>query len=142
LPGLTENADSYLDEKLNQVYELAGIYWDRPETWDNPWPTMQNLYDIACLDAVNSDLGTQQKTAEAIKNKMDQITGKGILSYMNRPTTDLDLSKDFIVIDMLNVPELIKDAMNVLVQYFTNWIRKSSSFIPISKYFSVKCLKS
>jgi len=27
------------------------------------------------------------------------------------------------------------------VQYFTNWIRKSSSFIPISKYFSVKCLK-
>src|SRR5664280_1866935 len=26
--------------------------------------------------------------------------------------------------------------------YFTNWIRKSSSFIPISKYFSVKCLKS
>ena len=29
-----------------------------------------------------------------------------------------------------------------LMQYFTNWIRKSSSFIPISKYFSVKCLKS
>jgi len=24
------------------------------------------------------------------------------------------------------------------IQYFTNWIRKSSSFIPISKYFSVK----
>ena len=115
LPGLTENADSYLNEKLNQVYEAAGIYRDRPETWDNPWPVMQNLYNIACLDAVNNDLGTQQKTAEAIKNKMYQITGKGILSYMNRPTTDLDLSKDFIVIDMSNVPELIKDAMNVLV---------------------------
>ena len=28
------------------------------------------------------------------------------------------------------------------VQYFTNWIEKSFSFIPISKYFSVKCLKS
>jgi len=28
------------------------------------------------------------------------------------------------------------------IQYFTNWIRKSSSFIPISKYFTVKCLKS
>jgi hypothetical protein len=34
---------------------------------------------------------------------------------MNRPTTDLDLSKDFIIIDMSNVPEMIKDAMNVLV---------------------------
>ena len=32
--------------------------------------------------------------------------------------------------------------ITVVVQYFTNWIRKSSSFIPISKYFSVKCLKS
>ena len=28
------------------------------------------------------------------------------------------------------------------VQYFTNWIEKSFNFIPISKYFSVKCLKS
>lgn len=34
---------------------------------------------------------------------------------MNRPTSDLDLSKDFIIVDMSNVPELIKDAMNVLV---------------------------
>jgi Cu+-exporting ATPase len=31
---------------------------------------------------------------------------------------------------------------DVGIQYFTNWIRKSSSFILISKYFSVKCLKS
>jgi len=31
---------------------------------------------------------------------------------------------------------------NAAFQYFTNWIEKSFSFIPISKYFSVKCLKS
>ena len=30
----------------------------------------------------------------------------------------------------------------LLIQYFTNWIEKSFSFIPISKYFSIKCLKS
>src|SRR5674476_1461019 len=35
-----------------------------------------------------------------------------------------------------------RNATSVVYQYFTNWIRKSSSFIPISKYFSVKCLKS
>jgi len=34
------------------------------------------------------------------------------------------------------------DLVLMLIQYFTNWIGKSSSFIPISKYFSVKCLKS
>jgi hypothetical protein len=37
----------------------------------------------------------------------------------------------------------LRDEINLLKgQYFTNWIEKSSSFIPISKYFSVKCLKS
>jgi len=30
----------------------------------------------------------------------------------------------------------------LVIQYFTNWIRKSSIPITISKYFSVKCLKS
>ena len=45
------------------------------------------------------------------------------------------------------MPEVIIEKIEeleerILVQYFTNWIRKSSSFIPISKYFSVKCLKS
>jgi Helicase HerA, central domain len=115
LPSLSENADSYLDETLNQVYETAGIIREQPETWAKPWPVMQNLYDIWALDAANPDLGTKQKTAEALKNKTYQITGKGTLSYINRPTTSLDLSKDFIVIDMSNVPELIKDAMNVLV---------------------------
>jgi len=38
--------------------------------------------------------------------------------------------------------QLVSILVNQLDQYFTNWIRKSSSFIPISKYFSVKCLKS
>jgi len=36
----------------------------------------------------------------------------------------------------------ISSTASVSIQYFTNWIRKSSSFIPISRYFSVKCLKS
>src|SRR5665811_1644151 len=36
----------------------------------------------------------------------------------------------------------VKPEEGFRIQYFTNWIRKSSSFIPISKYFSVKCLKS
>ena len=60
--------------------------------------------------------------------------------------TELDLSKDYIVIDIFGVDEEIKSFMHVLVtgivQYFTNWIEKSFSFVPISKYFSVKCLKS
>ena len=115
LPSLSDNADSYLDESLNEVYEKAGIYRDQPETFTRPYPVFQNLYNIWLRDSEDNDLGTKQKTAEALKNKTYQITGKGMLSFLNRPTTDLDLSKDFIVIDMANVPAVIKDFMSVMV---------------------------
>jgi hypothetical protein len=36
-------------------------------------------------------------------------------NYINKPTTNLDLSKDFIIIDLSDVPEIIQDAMNVMV---------------------------
>ena len=51
MPSLSENADSYLDETLNMVYEQAGIIREKPGTWDKPWPVMQNLYDIWEKDA-------------------------------------------------------------------------------------------
>src|SRR5674476_799809 len=38
--------------------------------------------------------------------------------------------------------KLGRGVKSLITQYFTNWIEKSFSFIPISKYFSVKCLKS
>lgn len=115
LPSLSDNSDSYLDETLNEVYETAGIYRDQPETYNNIYPVFQNLYDIWIRDSELKELGTKQKTAEALKNKTYQVTGKGMLSFMNKPTTDLDLSKDFIVIDMANVPASIKDFMSVMV---------------------------
>ena len=115
LPSLSDNADSYLDETLNGVYEKAGIFREIPETFSKPYPVFQNLYDIWVRDSENPDLGTKQRTAESLKNKTYQITGKGMLSFLNRPTSDLDLSKDFIVIDMSNVPAVIKDFMSVMV---------------------------
>jgi hypothetical protein len=111
----SSNMESYLDETLNQVYEQFGIYRDRPETWDKPFPVMENIYNIWEKDAENKDLGTKQKTAEALKNKAYHISSKGSLNYINRPTSGIDLSKDFIIIDLSGVPELIQDAMNVLV---------------------------
>jgi hypothetical protein len=111
----SNNMESYLDETLNIVYKQAGIYRDRPETWANAWPVFMNLRNIWALDAADKDLGTKQKTAEAMLNKTYHLSEEGSLSYMNKPTTDLDLSKDFIIIDISGVPELIQDAMNILV---------------------------
>jgi len=106
---------SYLDESRNTVYKQAGIIRDRPDTWSNTFPVFRNLRDIWALDAANKDLGTKQKTAEAMLNKTYHISEEGSLNYINKPTTDLDLSKDFIIIDISGVPEIIQDAMNVLV---------------------------
>jgi hypothetical protein len=111
----SNNMESYLDETLNIVYKQAGIIRDRPETWINPFQVFRNLRDVWALDAADKDLGTKQKTAEAMLNKTYHLSEEGSLSYMNKPTTDLDLSKDFIIIDISGVPELIQDAMNILV---------------------------
>ena len=115
------NQESYLDETLNIAYEQAGIYRDQPETWTNAWPVFRNLRDIWEKDMNKSskEVGTKKKTAEALFHKTYQMGEKGTLNYMNKPTTDLDLSKDFIIIDLSDVDEIINDAMNVLVTGMT-----------------------
>ena len=115
LNSVSDNMESYLDETLNMVYEQAGIIRDQPDTWTNTFPVFRNLRDIWEKDSVNKDLGTKAKTAEALFNKTYHAGEKGTLNYMNKPTTDLDLSKDFIIIDLSGVPDLIQDAMNVMV---------------------------
>lgn len=109
------NMESYLDETLNEVYREAKIYRDRPESWNNPFPVLKNLRNIWEKDMGNKDLGAKHKTAEALVNKTYHISEEGSLNYMNKPTTDLDLSKDFIIIDLSGVPEIIQEPMNVLV---------------------------
>jgi hypothetical protein len=46
----------------------------------------------------------------------------------------------FMIIALMEIYQL--NSLSSNAQYLTNWIGKSSSFIPISKYFSFKCLKS
>src|SRR5665647_302186 len=52
-----------------------------------------------------------------------------------------EISSVIWIANDLSVPVIPISVLHQL-QYFTNWIEKSFSFIPISKYFSVKCLKS
>jgi hypothetical protein len=107
------NMESYLDETLNEVYETAGIYRDRPETWNRPFPVFNNIRSIWERDLANKDLGTKQRTAEALFNKSYHVGPKGSLNYINSPT-NIEF-KDFMVVDLSGVPEIIQDAMNVLV---------------------------
>ena len=67
------------------------------------------------MDKENKNLGTKQKTAEALFNKSYQFSETGLFRRYNHQTKGLDLSKDFIIIDMAGVPKAIKPFMSVIV---------------------------
>ena len=105
---------NFLDYSLNKVYESKGIMRDIPSTWNGAdWPVMTDLIEFWKTELDKSD-PEDKKTIKAMLNKTFSLSEGGALGYMNQKT-DIDLSKDFIVIDLSNVPEMIKDAMNVLI---------------------------
>jgi len=108
------NMESYLDESLNKVYGNAGILRNDGSTWTRPFPVISDLRAIWEIDSKDQSQGTKQRTAEAMLNKTYHISREGSLGYLNTQT-NIDLSKDFIIVDMSGVPDIIQDAMNVLV---------------------------
>ena len=110
----SSNMESYLDETLNEVYKKAGIYRDNPDTWNNPFPFMRDLREIWLRDSLDSSKGTKKQTAEALTNKSYHFDTEGSLNYINSPT-NINISKDFIILDISGVPDIIQDATNVLV---------------------------
>lgn len=109
LGDISPNQTSYLDMYLDKVYENAGIYKENPASWENAnWPTLNDLRNLFAKDMKDS------VTAQALFDKTYQLGSKGELAYINNPT-NIDLSKSFIVIDMSGVPEILKNAMAVLV---------------------------
>lgn len=111
----SSNMASYLDESLDYVYEQAGIYRDDPDSFTNPMPVYPALRFKWELDKENKNLGTKQKTAEALYNKTYQFSSTGLFNRYCNQTKGLDLNKDFIIIDMANVPDEIKTFMSVIV---------------------------
>jgi len=106
---ISPNQTSYLDMYLDKVYENAGIYKENPASWENAiWPTLNDLRNLFGKDKNDS------VTSQALYDKTYQLSDKGELAYINNPT-NIDISKSFIVIDMSGIPEILKNAMAVLV---------------------------
>jgi len=111
----TSNMASYLDESLDWVYEQAKIYRDDPDSFKNPMPVYPALRLKWEIDKDNPDLGSKQRTAEALYNKTYQFSATGLFSRYCHQTKGLDLNKNFIIIDMAGVPDEIKTFMSVIV---------------------------
>ncbi len=104
----TINMSNYINETLMEVYRSKGIYRDDPKTWKNAtFPTMQELRQIWQKDAERKNV-----TAQALVDKTFMVNTSW--SYMNKPT-DVNVSADFIIIDISDVPSSLQDAMNVFV---------------------------
>jgi hypothetical protein len=109
--GISTNQTNYLSESTIQAYKKKGIIRELPETWIREgvkWPTLLDLRDVWLEDAKDP----RDVTAKALSDKSFLFTTSW--SFLNKPT-DIDLSKDFIVIDLSSAPESLKDALNVYI---------------------------
>ncbi len=106
--GLSINMTNYISESLIETYKRKGIIRGIPETWmkRTDFPNMLDLREVWLEDATDP----KNVTAKALADKSFLFTTAW--SFMNRPT-NINLSSDFIVCDISNVPESLKDALNV-----------------------------
>lgn len=108
--GISINMTNYLSESLMETYNSYGIMREFPETWENckKWPTMLDLRAVWIKDSKD----IKNVTARALADKSFLFTTSW--GFLNN-ATNIDLSANFIVCDMSNVPESLKNALNVLV---------------------------
>ncbi len=109
------NQDSFIDQTLNELYEDHGIKRDDPSTWKDPkkFPLMYELREK--WEKMYDDLrGHRKGTCEVLINKTYKFSRGGAYDYINSPT-DADFTLKFAVIDIVNVPKGLRDAMNVMV---------------------------
>ena len=106
---ITINQISKLDMYLDKVYKNFGIHKEDPASWiDATWPLLRDLRALFEVDA------RVDVTAQALYDKTYQLSENGELAYLNRPS-NIDLSKDMVVIDTSKVPTQIAKAMDVFV---------------------------
>lgn len=106
--GLSINMTNYISESLIETYKRKGIIRSMPETWAHrtEYPNMLDLREVWLEDAKDK----KNVTAQALADKSFLFTTAW--SFLNNPT-NIDISHDFVVIDISNVPESLKDALNV-----------------------------
>ncbi len=103
----TKNMKNYFADSLFEEYRRRGIYREDPKSWDNKvWPTLSDLRKIWIRDAADKNVSAQ--------GLVDRSTLIDISwSYLNR-STNLDLSADFLVIDLSGIKDSLRDPMNFL----------------------------
>lgn len=111
------NMANFIDYSLNKCYEKAGIYRNIPSTWhDADWPVLTDLFTIWEEEKKITKDADDLRTIRAVLRKTYSLGEGGTLEYLNHQTDkNIDLSKDFIVIDMAGTPADIEGPMRILI---------------------------
>ncbi len=101
------NMTNYFVESLFTEYRRRGIYRESPKSWEGKvWPTLLDLRKIWLADAAEKNVSAQ--------GLVDRSTLIDVSwSYLNK-STNLDLSADFLVIDLSGIKDSLRDPMNFL----------------------------
>ncbi len=108
---MSSNMETLLDRTLTAVYKQNRIFQDDIKTWNNAeWPVMTDLIDY--WEDMRKNDKDKDGTAKALINKTYKF--KGAWSFMNRQT-DIDLTRNFLIVDFSSVPASLSDSINVLI---------------------------
>lgn len=98
----------YITETIKNEYRRRGIVRENPDTWnDKVWPTLADLRKIWEVAANHGDV-----TALALLNRSTLVDISW--DYLNKPT-NIDLTSDFLVIDLSGVEGTLQKPLNYLV---------------------------
>ncbi|HLC79289.1 MAG TPA: ATP-binding protein [archaeon] len=112
---LTEAQKGVLDKALEKVYRDRGIFANDKKTWERAPPILSDLYR-ALEEEKKEASRIEEPTYEALMNRL-RVYAKGTFSFLNRET-HLDLDKDFISFNILEMPPQVKPIMMYLILDF------------------------
>lgn len=114
---LTEPQKSILDKALLKVYADKGIYPRDKESWSNEPPNLKELYDFLKQEK-NKATRIESVTYDALLNRLG-IYAEGSFSFLNKKTS-LDLRKNLISFNIVDMPPQVKPVMMYLILDFVH----------------------
>jgi hypothetical protein len=111
----TPNMEGLLEDNLDEVYDGAKVYRNKPESWKRKHPNMEPLrekwrYIMSHKEEYSAE---DRRTAAAMYRKTRGIKKGGSMEYL---LTDADLElKDWMVFRLDKTDERIQDALYILI---------------------------
>jgi hypothetical protein len=111
----TPNMEGLLEDNLDEVYEKAKVYRNKPESWKRKHPNMEPLRDkwLYIMSHKEEYSAEDRRTAAAMYRKTRGIKRGGSMEYL-LDDANLEL-KDWMVFRLDKADERIQDALYILI---------------------------